>query len=548
VYIVEALPLGDRPYYSKQLGANIMASYYDNDDNDVGNNDFGLDNVNNNPISDETALLIASAEGKGLNVDIWLADTTIVGRQGQSLLVPFHEFTLKLESLASVVGVQEDVYTKKQLAAAVSKESLKLIRSSPAVTVFPSAGGNDGKEQVVINVPQFLQLCHNKFLDTTVARPEDYDDVNNADVDDDYDGGAYAVEKYIADAKEWAGTNVPRPKSAPTGMSGRIPLGAHEHDTAVENAGTDEEDEELRYTGYRNHQIQVNSRGGGGGRAAGRYQEHGNNIVISVQRTEDDDMINMEDAEEIPIPLEDKSDKSSSNGERELSPIPGPVARPPRGVTSVTTTSRLPAKTSNTPAAAAAVAPNRDRISQSTSSAPSSAVRSASTGARASQFLRTASEIVIGNSHIGLAERLERAMNSRARAHSAERTRPQVQSVDMRAQQSKSRSTTPLRSSSASRRVSASNSSGNYSNQLHHYMLDDADRLSYLQIQVEDLVRNCVRQTDMYHIIQVHLGFIDSYTMVPARGQIVSSLKRTWSVNDHWLVSNYFIADLLSFV
>jgi hypothetical protein len=45
---------------------------------------------------------------------------------------------------------------------------------------------------------------------------------------------------------------------------------------------------------------------------------------------------------------------------------------------------------------------------------------------------------------------------------------------------------------------------------------------------VEDHVRNAVRQTDLYHLIQVHLGFIDSYTMIPPRGVIVSSKPRPW--------------------
>jgi len=45
---------------------------------------------------------------------------------------------------------------------------------------------------------------------------------------------------------------------------------------------------------------------------------------------------------------------------------------------------------------------------------------------------------------------------------------------------------------------------------------------------VEDHVRNAVRQTDLYHLIQVHLGFIDSYTMIPPRGVVVSSKPRPW--------------------
>ena len=46
---------------------------------------------------------------------------------------------------------------------------------------------------------------------------------------------------------------------------------------------------------------------------------------------------------------------------------------------------------------------------------------------------------------------------------------------------------------------------------------------------VEDSIRAAVRQADLYHVIQVHLGFVsEGYTMVPARGIIVASRPREW--------------------
>jgi len=54
------------------------------------------------------------------------------------------------------------------------------------------------------------------------------------------------------------------------------------------------------------------------------------------------------------------------------------------------------------------------------------------------------------------------------------------------------------------------------------------EQLEAMKDLVEDLVRKTVKKADLYHRIQVYLGFIDSYTMVPPRGAIVTSRARTW--------------------
>jgi hypothetical protein len=99
------------------------------------------------------------------------------------------------------------------------------------------------------------------------------------------------------------------------------------------------------------------------------------------------------------------------------------------------------------------------------------------------------------------------------------------------------RSSTPgsgvARSVSRTPAVTSSRSSiGNNDSLISHNTFTKEELLE-LQIRdqrviVEDHVRNAVRQTDLYHLIQVHLGFIDSYTMIPPRGVIVSSKPRPW--------------------
>jgi len=51
-----------------------------------------------------------------------------------------------------------------------------------------------------------------------------------------------------------------------------------------------------------------------------------------------------------------------------------------------------------------------------------------------------------------------------------------------------------------------------------------------LQAQVEDIVREAVslKKTDVYHILQVHLGYIEAYTMKSVRGMNVESKPRQW--------------------
>jgi hypothetical protein len=62
---------------------------------------------------------------------------------------------------------------------------------------------------------------------------------------------------------------------------------------------------------------------------------------------------------------------------------------------------------------------------------------------------------------------------------------------------------------------------------------DKERQIALLQEMVEEAMRSTVMQTELYHKIQVHLGFIDAYTMIPPRGEIVVSKPRAWlSIQD----------------
>lgn len=51
--------------------------------------------------------------------------------------------------------------------------------------------------------------------------------------------------------------------------------------------------------------------------------------------------------------------------------------------------------------------------------------------------------------------------------------------------------------------------------------------------EFESFIKSTVQKTDLYHLIQVHLGFLKPYSIIPPRGDVVVSTPRTWlSVRD----------------
>jgi hypothetical protein len=59
----------------------------------------------------------------------------------------------------------------------------------------------------------------------------------------------------------------------------------------------------------------------------------------------------------------------------------------------------------------------------------------------------------------------------------------------------------------------------------------------------EDLIRNVVRKTDLYHLLQVSLGYIDDYTLIPPRGSIIISKEKEW-LNDRDIHTAFLTARL----
>jgi hypothetical protein len=54
------------------------------------------------------------------------------------------------------------------------------------------------------------------------------------------------------------------------------------------------------------------------------------------------------------------------------------------------------------------------------------------------------------------------------------------------------------------------------------------DQLSYMKTMLEDQLRDTVKKADLYHLIQVNLGLIHNYTLIPPRGSIVVAQPSQW--------------------
>lgn len=146
----------------------------------------------------EIALLMTSAEAKGINVALWL------GEGGNGGHIRFCDFSNKFYSLGQVVSVHEDDQKKGELDKATSAQSMQLIENLFCV---------DGSEE--IDIGHFINTCKQKLATLNVAPQSTLQS-----------GGAAA---YMAEAKQWASTEARRPNPPPSGLHGHLDDDQHSH-------------------------------------------------------------------------------------------------------------------------------------------------------------------------------------------------------------------------------------------------------------------------------------------------------------------------------
>jgi hypothetical protein len=97
----------------------------------------------------ETALLVVTASNRDIDVSIWF------GEKGSDGKIPVRDFDAKLTSLATTMGINQDLETKRELELATSTLALRM-----AHTIC--AAGEDEYGQLLIDVPYFFKLCQEK--------------------------------------------------------------------------------------------------------------------------------------------------------------------------------------------------------------------------------------------------------------------------------------------------------------------------------------------------------------------------------------------------
>lgn len=440
---------------------------------------FEIDLSKREVLGEEVVLLISVAKSKGIDLFVWFGEDA-----GSKLITS--EFNNKLTSLSLVVGVEEDQKTKRVLEIATSSKSLKQIKTI--------CGVMDGSS---IDVQKFLYLCQSGAERYNADRDYDMEHYSRLKSDilipdsgfDDEFAYKAAVDSYVTDAKKWSGPTVSRPKSAPPGTKPDWMGNSHNSGAAVSGRysrqDVDEEEEEEEFdhdddddeneighdggakeNDYSNSQRFVHGRGGDqDGRESGSdsYDDDLSPVPVSLQNKPSPV------SKSSPIVGKDRSSKTASPQNLELlDPAFSALYE------------KLQAQVSS-----AEFAPNvlSSGIQSTTTTTPpvtrprpsSAPTRGAQRGSTASSLDRNKSDILNRSKESGASARVRASAGSTRRSPSNDK---------MASSSRQSLDTT--------------------SNRL--WETDDPDRLSYLQREVENAIRTCVRQTELYHILQVGLG------------------------------------------
>lgn len=426
----------------------------------------------------EVALLVASALEKKIDITIWMNCAQNNG------LVDAREFDRKLISLASTVGINEDSETKQELEIGTSAESLRVIHD-----LFSS--GTDSNGNVMIDVPNFLKISQSK------------------------------VDSFLAELKN------------DSEFESSAPVGSH-LSTELQSTGESEEEHFNTWTDGSN------------------VSDNGYSATFDELK-DDPDIMKMSVEEYI----EDLKEKGKPTYSRPKSAPPGGhVARnsdyePPAKDSGIKVMIKKNGKPHDIIANnelldqskvhAVPSSPYDEEVSfddedeidstylanRSASKKPkSSPVKSSSSGQIGADYWEKENRRYLNTSGYSESEPVMANIN---RHSSPTQLRPKLATSqsDMRnlSRESKkpmerrhsfnnlSKQHKDVRSSSASRRVSTE------------------ERIQQMKQNIEDMVRSTVRKADMYHMIQVHLGYIKPYTMIPARGSIIASTPREWLYN-----------------
>jgi len=452
-------------------------------------------------LSMEAALLVASAMGKGIDVSVWLMeasakDTTV------------EHFNDRLISLALSVGIEEDWDTKRELEVAVSTKSLKNIKSLFAC----------GANGAFIDVTMFLNVAQQKVVDY-MASLEGNNESNDSQEEREADLASQLP--VVPSSRSAGGTIISSVGGSVSGNSWDGEADEPEEDDEVNIADDESVEENLEVDQYNPTSppaLRVHSTQKDIFHSPSLSNRPGDSATNALLPDSPYD-------EEVAFDLDEEEEADTADGySKRRKPVVSNLMQQSSGKPTVPKLSSTDARALSSPKKSSPIKKEASPTSPTTQgrASPSAEAAAPLSDSKASaaarrikggSFTRAAREIVaeppLPSSNVA-ALRPKSAVAAKSKSMSSSLTRPSSAGKNSALNASRN---SLLRMSTASMASS----------------LYPAD---IVQV-VEDQVRNVVQRTDLYHLVQVHLGFIDTYTMVPHRGAAVISMPRArLSVND----------------
>jgi len=442
----------------------------------------------------EVALLIASAMGKGIDVNVWLMETSAMD-------TTVEHFNDRLISLALSVGIEEDWDTKRELEVAVSSKSLKNIKS-----LF-SCGVNGA----FIDVTMFLNVAQQKVVDYMASLEGNNDSLEEPELD--------LVSQQVVgpNSRSAGGTIISSVGDSVSGNSWDGEADEPEEDDEVNIADDDSADggpevNQLNPTSPPPPHVHITQKNVF--RSPSLSDRLGDSATNALLPDSPYD-------EEVAFDLDEEEEADTADGySKRRKPVVSNLMQVTSGKPSVPKLSAADARALSSPKKSSPVkkdasptSPTAGRSSPAAEAAPLSDNKASAAARRikGGSFAHAAREIIAEPSSSSTA-----ALRPRSAA----------------ASKSKSAATSLARPSSASKGAALNISRSSLVRMSTTSMASSLYPADIVQA-VEDQVRSVVQRTDLYHLVQVHLGFIDTYTMVPPRGQtVVSQPRARLSVHD----------------
>ena len=418
-----------------------------------------------NKLRMESALLICSAMGKGIDVSVWLTEGGGVGGK-----IVASDFNTKLTSLSLVVGVEEDIDTKGELELAVCKSALKTIAEACG------KGKDRATGEVLIDVGMFLAASEAKVANFVSSQP---------------DAGmplpAAATTAVPSQSQPLHSSTPPVPpqrvESSPPRSFPGMDKELLDTDTFVASASPSSQPPQSSKrpptTPIMTHLAEATE------------------TIIPDSPYDEEVAFDLEEEEETDTVLPYGARKSTA---------PPSFAANKRGQAGVG--GRVKSRQPQQEQEQKQHKPQQEAVRavrsspQTKSSSPLQAPRPSSAGPTRSPS--KASTMPGASSSRGIANGTSSGV---ARMMSSSMAHVHVQ-----------------RSSSA-----GASRASNTSSVLRSSLSATATRPLNMQEDAERKARKAIRFTDLYHLVQIHLGFIDGpYRMIPARGPIVTSTPRKW--------------------